>query len=237
MWGLSEMHLIFISLVSRFDSRAALTAKQGYPPFLRDLLYLAIPVLGAIAVGSAALYGRAAVFSAGPEAWTLDAAGTILFSMALLGILFYWMKRYPEKSARLLVAAVAIAGTISGLILLRISLEASGAPPAVFLVTLPLGYMGLNWSVRGYFRSLSPRRTTGLMVASSTLLGALIGTSLSPAVAITFLVMLTILDVIVVGCNTVPGIVGRSGYDQVVSVVTLQLEKYVVGLGDFLAYS
>ena len=147
------------------------------------------------------------------------------------------MKRYPEKSARIIVAAVTVVGTISGLILLRTSLQASGAPPIVFLVTLPLGYLGLNWSVRGYFGSLSHRKATSLILASATLLGALIGTSLVTIVAITFLVVLTTLDVIIVESNTVQAIVGRTSYDQVISLVTLQFDKYVIGLGDFLAYS
>jgi hypothetical protein len=194
-------------------------------------------VLGAIAAGWAALYGHAAGFSIGPDSETTDGASAILFSVTLLGILFLVMKRYPEKSARLIVAALAIAGTISGLILLRVFLQASGVPPVVFIVTLPLGYMGLNWSVRGYFGSLSPTRTVGLMIASATLLGALIGTTLSPLVALTFLVVLTILDVVVVESNSVSAILGKNGYDKVVSVVTVQLEKYVIGIGDFLTYS
>src|SRR5438552_9027711 len=94
---------------------------------LRDLLYLAIPILGAIAAGSAALYGRAAGFSFGPEAGTVDGTIAILLSAILLGILYYGMKRYPEKSARLIVEAVAIVGTIYWLILLRYSLQALSA--------------------------------------------------------------------------------------------------------------
>jgi hypothetical protein len=194
-------------------------------------------VLGAVAAGWAALYGHAVGFSIGPDSETADGASAILVSVTLLGILFFVMKRYPEKSARLIVSALAIAGTVSGLILLRVSLQASGAPPIVFIVTLPLGYMGLNWSVRGYFGSLSPRRTAGLMIVSATLLGALIGTTLSPLVALTFLVVLTVLDVVVVESNSVSTILGKKGYDKVVSVVTLQLEKYVIGIGDFLTYS
>jgi hypothetical protein len=76
-----------------------------------------------------------------------------------------------------------------------------------------------------------------LILTSTTLLGALIGTSLATIVAITFLVFLTILDVIIVESDTIPGIVGRVSYDQVVSIVTLQLDTFVIGLGDFLAYS
>jgi hypothetical protein len=183
------------------------------------------------------LYGQAAGFSSGLEPGTIDATSAILLSAILLGILYYGMKRHPEKSARIIVAAVTVVGTISGLILMRTSLQASGAPPVVFLVTLPLGYLGLNWSIRGYFGSLSRRKATSLTLASATLLGALIGTSLVTVVAITFLVVLTALDVIIVESNTVQAIVGRGSYDQVISVVTVQFDKYAIGLGDFLAYS
>jgi hypothetical protein len=183
------------------------------------------------------LYGQAAGFSSGLEPGTIDATSAILLSAILLGILYYGMKRHPARSARIIVAAVTVVGTISGLILLRTSLQASGAPPVVFLVTLPLGYLGLNWSVRGYFGSLSRGKATLLTLASATLLGALIGTSLVTIVAIMFLVVLTTLDVIIVESNTVQAIVGRSSYDQVISVVTLQFDKYAIGLGDFLAYS
>ena len=176
-------------------------------------------------------------FTVGPDTETTDGASAILLSAILLGILFLAMKRYPEKSARLIVATLAIAGTISGLILLRVSLQALGAPPVVFIVNLPLGYTGLSWSVRGYFGSLSPRRTAGLMIASATLLGALIGTTLSSSVVLTFLVVLTILDVAVVESNSLSAIAGKKSYDKVVSVVTLQLEKYLIGIGDFLTYS
>jgi hypothetical protein len=204
---------------------------------LKDLLYLVIPVIGAMGVGSAALYARAAGFSAGPEPGNVDGITTLAVSLALLGFLFYGMNRFPEKSARLIVAGVTVAGTISGLILLKLSLQASGVSPALFLLTLPLGYLGLNWSVRGYFGSLSQRKATVLMLTSATLLGALIGTSLPAMFAIAFLVILTILDVLVVESGTMPTVVGKASYDQVISVVTLPLEKYVVGLGDFLAYS
>lgn len=188
-------------------------------------------------VGSAALYGQAAGFSSGLEAGSIDGTSAILLSLILVGVLYYGMKRYPEKSARILVAAVTVVGTISGLILLRTSLQASGAPPALFLVTLPLGYFGLNWSVRGYFGSLSHRKATLLILTSATLLGALIGTSLATMVSLIFLIVLATLDVFIVESNTIPSIVGKTSYDQVVSVVTLQLDAYAIGLGDFLAYS
>ncbi len=230
-------NLTFICPYAEPTSGPLSTAGQDRARSVKDILYIAIPILASLAAGWAALYGRAAGFYAGPNAETTDGTSAILMSVILLSILFLAMKRYPDKSARLIVAAMALAGTISGLILLRTSLQASGAPPVIFIITLPLGYLGLSWSVRGYFGSLSPKRTAGLVLASATLLGALIGTSLAPAVAITFLLGLMILDVVVVESNTMQAILGKTGYDHVISVVTLQLEKYVVGLGDFLAYS
>jgi hypothetical protein len=137
----------------------------------------------------------------------------------------------------LIVAGVTVAGTVSGLILLKVSLQATGLAPTVFLITLPLGYLGLNWSVKGYFGSLSQKKASVLMVVSATLLGALIGTSLPTIFAITFLMILTVLDLLVVESNTVPSLVGKESYDKVISIVTLPLEKHLVGLGDFLAYS
>ena len=221
-------------MYSRAEFQTAAKHNHGS---LRDLLYLIVPVVGAVGAGSAALYARAAGFSAGPDPLNVDWMTAVLVSTALLAALFYGMKRSPERSARLILAGVTVAGTISGLILLKVSLQASGVSPVFFLLTLPLGYLGLNWSLKGYLGSLSQRKTSALMVASATLLGALMGTSLPTIFAVTFLVILTILDVLVVESNTILTVVGEANYDQVVSVVTMPLEKYVVGLGDFLAYS
>jgi hypothetical protein len=229
--------LILISRRAMSRLGQSQTAKRDHQRSLRDLVYLGIPVLGTIVVGSADLYGQAAGFSSGLETGTIDGTSAILLSLILFGVLCYGMKRFPEKSARILVAAITIVGTVSGLILLRTSLQASSAPPALFLITLPLGYLGLDWSVRGYFGSLSRRKATLSILASATLLGALIGTSLATIVSLTFLIVLTTLDVYIVESNSILSIVGKTNYDQVVSVVTLQLDVYAVGLGDFLAYS
>ncbi len=183
------------------------------------------------------MYARAAGFSAGPETGSIDGITALLVSLTILAFLFYGLKRYPEKSARLIVAGVTVAGTISGLILLKVSFQAMDVSPVLFLVTLPLGYLGLNWSFRGYFGVLSQRKASVLMIASATLLGALIGTSLPTIFALIFLVTLTALDLFVVESNSVSTLVGQANYEEVVSVVTLPLEKHLVGLGDFLAYS
>jgi len=152
-------------------------------------------------------------------------------------LLVFGLKRHPEKSARLIVAGVTVAGTMSGLILLKVSLQASGVSPALFLVSVPIGYLGLNWSLKGYFGSLSQRKTNILIMASASLLGSLIGTSLPTIIAVLFLVLLTSLDVLAVESNALVNIVGDVDYDHVLSVATTPLEKYLVGLGDFLAYS
>lgn len=204
---------------------------------MKDLLFLGISLVVAIVAGAAALYARAAGFSAGPETENIDGVTTLVVALALLVLLFYGLKQYPEKSARLIVAGVTVAGTLSGLILLKVSLEALGVAPIIFLIALPVGYLGLNWSLKGYFGSLSQKKTSVLMIASATLLGSLIGTSLPTFFAIVFLMILTGLDVVVVETNTVTNLVGPAHYDDVVSVVTLPLKKHLVGLGDFLAYS
>jgi hypothetical protein len=100
-----------------------------------------------------------------------------------------------------------------------------------------LGYLGLNWSLKEYLGSLSQRKTNFLMLASASLLGALIGTSLPTIIGVLFLLLLTSLDVLVVEFGTLANMVGQSRYDEVVSVVTLPLDKFLVGIGDFLAYS
>lgn len=204
---------------------------------MRDVLYLLIPVLGGVAAGSVALYASDAGFPAGPKAGNVNLAATLILIAFLLGFLFYGLRRHPEVSARLIVSGITVAGTISGLILFKVSLQAIGISPGVFLLALPLGYVGLNWSVRGYFGLLSPRRASALMAGSATLLGALIGTSLPSIFSIVFLGLLTIVDVTVVESNAIPNVVGKISYDRIVSSLTLPLEKYLIGIGDFLAYS
>jgi hypothetical protein len=187
--------------------------------------------------GAAALYARAAGFPAGPATGSIDGITTFLVCIALLALLVFGLTRHPEKSARLIVASVTIAGTLSGLVLLKVWMQASEVPPVLFLATLPLGYLGLNWSLKGYLGSLSQRKTNFLMLASASLLGALIGTSLPTIIGVLFLLLLTSLDVLVVEFGTLANMVGQSRYDEVVSVVTLPLDNFLVGIGDFLAYS
>lgn len=187
--------------------------------------------------GAAALYARAAGFPAGPATGSIDGVTTLLACVVLLALLVFGLRRHPEKSARLIVASVTIAGTLSGLVLLKVWMQASGVPPILFLATLPLGYLGLNWSLKGYFGSLSQRKINFLMLASASLLGSLIGTSLPTVVGVLFLLLLTSLDVLVVESGTLANMIGKSRYDEVLSVVTLPLDKFLVGVGDFLAYS
>jgi hypothetical protein len=187
--------------------------------------------------GAAALYARAAGFPAGPAAGSIDGITTFIVCIALLALLVFGLTRHPEKSARLIVASVTIAGTLSGLVLLKVWMQASEVPPVLFLATLPLGYLGLNWSLKGYLGSLSQEKTNFLMLASASLLGALIGTSLPTIIGVLFLLLLTSLDVLVVEFGALANMVGQSRYDEVVSVVTLPLDNFLLGIGDFLAYS
>src|SRR2546427_9167801 len=84
---------------------------------------------------------------------------------------------------------------------------------------------------------MSARVYAGLMRATARLLGGLSGTSHYSSVLLTCVVVRTSLDVAVVESNSLSAIAGKKSYDKVVSVVTLQLEKYLIGIGDFLTYS
>ncbi|TMI08948.1 hypothetical protein E6H34_03955 [Candidatus Bathyarchaeota archaeon] len=203
----------------------------------RDVAFLTVPLALAIISGMAALYGRAAGFSTGPETGDFDVLTAGLFTLALLALLFYGLKRHPEKAARVIVAGVTVAGTISGLVLLKVWLQASRTTPILFLAALPLGYLGLNWSFRGYFGNLSQRKTNILMIGSATLLGSLMGTAFPTLYSMVFLIMLTVVDVFVVETNILTSVVGKISYEKMVSVATLPMEEYLVGLGDFLAYA
>ena len=210
---------------------------EKHSGILGDLFLLVIPLSVAVIAGTIVLYGRAAGFSIVLDTTSIDFATTIFFTLILVGLLFYGLKRHPEKSARVIVAGVTVAGTISGLVLFKVWVEASQLSPIVFLAALPIGYMGLNWSVREYFGALSERKTHLLMIGSATLLGSLIGTSFPPIFSIVFLLALVTLDVVIVESRALPNIVGETAYDEMVSVATLPLDKYLVGLGDFLAYA
>src|SRR5207245_11055320 len=81
------------------------------------------------------------------------------------------------------------------------------------------------------------RRTSFLLVASSTLLGTLIGASFPAVFTIVFLAGLAIMDFLVVETDFLARLIGSRNYDSVTSVTTLPLKPSFVGIGDFSAYS
>jgi hypothetical protein len=159
-------------------------------------------------------------------------------SLLVLSGFFYGLRRHGEQAARVVVAGITLAGTLSGLLLLRLWLDAYGTIPVTFyLLVAPIGYLGVYWSVRNYYGRISPGKSGLLMVASTTLLGALIGTSFPLMFTILLLLALSLLDILVVESDLVRKTVGQKTYDSIISMTTLPIEKYAVGLGDFLAYS
>jgi len=204
---------------------------------LKDLVFLAIPLAATVLVGVIALSGRAAGFSTGVATGGVDVVTALAASFVLISVVFYGLKHYPKRVANILVLTFTLVGTISGLVLLKILFEATGVFPALFLLAIPLGYLGVRWSLLAYLGSLSRRRTSFLLIASCTLLGALIGASFPAAFTIVFLAGLAIMDFLVVETDFLARLIGSRNYDNVTSVTTLPLETSFVGIGDFLAYS
>jgi hypothetical protein len=204
---------------------------------LKDVVFLAIPLLTAVIAATIVLSGKAAGLSTGIGTAGVDVVSALLFSALSAVTLFYGLKRHPLRLARVLVAAVTLAGTVSGLVLFKLWLETWGAVPAIFLLALPMGYLGVRWSFQGYWGSLSGRRMNVVIISSATLMGSLIGTSLPPTFTISFLVGLAIMDFVFVETDFIPSTVGPGKYAEVASLTTLPLETSLVGMGDFLGYS
>ena len=203
----------------------------------KDLVFIAAPLLATVVAAAIVLSGRAVGFSTKIEIGNYDIVTSAIVSCLLISGLAYGLKHHPERLARVVVACITLAGTASGLVLFKLWFEISGTTPALFLIALPLGYLGVRWSVKGYYGSLSRRKSTLLVIGSATLLGALIGTSLPPLFTIAFLLTLTIMDFLVVETNLLTRLTDPQKYSEMLSVTTLPLETSLVGLGDFLAYS
>jgi hypothetical protein len=190
-----------------------------------------------VVAAAVVLSGRAAGFSTKVGTGDYDIVTGALVSCLLISGLVYGLKRHPEQLARVIVACITLAGTTSGLILFKLWFETTGTIPALFPIALPLGYLGVRWSVKGYYGLLSRRKSALLVIGSATLLGALIGTSLPPLFTIAFLGALAIMDFLVVETNVLTNLVGPQKYGEMLFVTTFPLETSLVGLGDFLAYS
>lgn len=205
--------------------------------FVKDLVFIAAPLLATVVAAAIVLSGRAAGFSTKIGTGGYDIVTGVLLLSVLISGLVYGLKRRPEQLVRVVVACITLAGTTSGLVLFKVWFELTGAAPILFLSAVPLGYLGIRWSIKGYYGSLSPRKSNLLVIGSATLLGALIGTSLSPLFTITFLGTLALMDFLAVETNVMTRLIGPQKYREVIFLTTFPLETSLVGLGDFLAYS
>jgi hypothetical protein len=159
-------------------------------------------------------------------------------SIVVVSIVFYMLRRRGEQVVRLLIAGMMAAGTLSGLLLLKIWFDESIRIPVFFYVcAAPLGYLGVYLSVRSFFGSLSERKTSSFLSVSTTFLGALVGILFPPLFTIFLLFALSLVDILMVDRDILRKIVGPERYDKVISVATVQLEKNMIGVGDLLAYS
>jgi len=203
----------------------------------KDLVFIAAPLLATVVAAAVVLSGRAAGFSTEIGTSDYDIVSGVIVSCVLISGLAYGLKRHPGQLARLVVACITLAGTMSGLVLFKLWFETTGTIPVLFLSAVPLGFLGIRWSVKGYYGSLSRRKSTIIVIGSAALLGALIGTSLPPLFTIPFLGALAIMDFLFVETNALTHFIGPRKYLEMLSLTTVPLETSLVGLGDFLAYS
>lgn len=200
-------------------------------------MFLALPLAATVFAGIIVLSGRTAGFSAGFSASGSDILTALIVSGVSISAVLYGLKHHPKRLANILILTFTLIGTISGLILLHILFETSGIFPALFLLAVPLGYLGVRWSFLAYLGSLSRRKTSVLLIGSSTLLGALIGASFPPLFTMVFLAGLAILDLIFVESDFLAKLMGAPNYGSLAPITTLPMETSFVGIGDFLAYS
>ena len=214
-----------------------MTEKPPARGVLRDVAFLAIPLGATVLAGIVVLSGRTSGFSTGFSTSGPDVLTALIVSAILIAGVLYGLKHQAKRLANLLVLVFTLIGTISGLILLHIFFEATGIFPALFLLAIPVAYLGVRWSILAYLGSLSRRKMTFLLIGSSTLLGALIGASFPPGFTVAFLAGLAVLDLLVVESNFLAKLMGSVSYGEVASTTTLPMETSFVGIGDFLAYS
>ena len=138
--------------------------------FLRDLTLVAAPLVSALVIARIVFSGKTAQgFSGDTGLGSFDFVTPGLISALVIFSLFYSLRRRGEQVARLVIAVITIAGTLSGLLLLKIWFDASIMVPALFYVSAaPLGYLGLYLSVRNYLGSLSERKTSLLLSGSAS---------------------------------------------------------------------
>jgi len=205
------------------------TNRLGY---LRELAFIAASLVAALLIVRIVFANEVSQgLSANEGLAGFDFVTPGVVSVVIVSIVFYMLRR-------LLISGIMAAGTLSGLLLLKIWFDASIMIPVLFYVcAAPLGYIGLYLSIRSFFGSLSERKTSGFLGVSTTFLGALVGILFPPLFTIVFLFALSLLDIIMVDRDVLRKIVGSERYDKVISVATLPLEKNMIGVGDLLAYS
>ncbi len=204
----------------------------------RYLAVLAAPLIGALTVSQLALTGNSG--SPGPG-WSLSGSNllTPLFVTAsVLLLLFLSLRRHGEKVARVIVSGIIVGGTLSGLVALRVfsdPVRPSLAP--FYLLTGPIGFLGVYWAYKYYSGTLSARRMAWVTTGTATVLGGLLGTILPLTFTLVLLTALSLLDIILVDTDLVRRTLSRKDYKFTISAATVQFGDLEVGLGDILAYS
>ncbi|HZD11960.1 MAG TPA: hypothetical protein VE177_00370, partial [Candidatus Binatus sp.] len=208
---------------------------------MRNLVLLALPVAAIFLMTQFFLSRQpSGIRPAGPssELASFDPLVLLFMSVLALTVLLYELRIHGERVARLLMAGIMVAGVLSGLILLQFWVGTLGSTPAAFyLIAAPVSYLGLFFSVRYYLGKLSEKQAGTLLVLSTGLLGCMLGTFFSITFTVFLLLSLCLLDLLFVETDLLGKTVGLQRLDDLLSVTTLPVSEFGVGLGDLLAYS
>src|SRR2546428_533478 len=91
--------------------------------------------------------------------------------------------------------------------------------------------------LRYYTCSLAERQAGLLLTVSAALLGSMLGTFFPTTFTLVLLVALSFLDVVFIETNILGRTVGLQRISSLLSVTTLPISEFGVGLGDLLVYS
>lgn len=205
----------------------------------KELVFLAVPLCFVIIILSVLVNNRMSQ-SLRPSLTlgSFDPAPLLAISGIVLLLVMYELRLHGERAARLLMTGIAVAGILSGLILLQFWTSTSTIGQATFyLVAAPVAYLGLYASLRYYRGSFSEKKAVALLSVSTSLLGCLLGLFFPVIFAVLLLLSLAILDVVFVENDLLRKVVGLRRVDSVLSITTLPISVFGIGLGDLLAYS
>ena len=159
-------------------------------------------------------------------------------SVLAVGILLYELRVHGEKTIRVLMTGITIAGVLSGLILFQFWVASAGhGQTSLYLIIVPFAYLGLFYAFKYYRGGLSDNQTGLLLATATCLLGSALGIFFPIAFTVILLLCLAVLDLLLIETNLLERTVGLKRLEGLFTATTIPLAEFSIGLGDILAYS